>query len=179
LNANETAMWYGRPQRGPFVLPGLISVPFGAIFLAFSVFWFWATNHAMAPSFLSLIGVLLVAAGIAIMIGPTTLQLLRYQNTYYMITDKRLIIQTGAIGEDTRFVDFDKIQETYVRISVFDKIFGTGTLYANTASSAGFYPSSYGGAGINALRPSLAAINEPYKVQKLLQEAIETAKKKD
>ncbi len=102
---------------------------------------------------------------------------MRYRNTEYIITDKRLITQTGAVGLDTRFVDFDKIQEVYVKIGIADRLFGTGSLYAMTAGFSGFGPAgSYGYGGMQGFRPNLAALREPYEVQKLLQEAIESAK---
>ena len=120
--------------------------------------------------------------GIGIAFGPFLFQLLRYRNTEYMITDKRIITQTGAIGLDTRFVDFEKVQEVYVQIGVIDKLFGTGSLYAMTAGFSGFVPRGgygygYGYGGFAGNRPSLAALKEPYEVQKLLQEAIEKSKK--
>jgi len=81
---------------------------------------------------------------------------------------------------DTRFVDFDKIQEVYVKIGVIDRLFGTGSLYAMTAGSSNFGPQSgpygYGFGGMYGFRPSLAALEEPYQVQKLLQEAVENSK---
>jgi uncharacterized membrane protein YdbT with pleckstrin-like domain len=94
-----------------------------------------------------------------------------------MITDQRVITQTGAIGLDTRFVEFDKIQEVYVQVGFIDKMFGAGTLYVATAGFTGFVPAGrYGYGGAQDLRPSLAALKEPYEVQKLLQEAIEKAR---
>jgi len=93
-----------------------------------------------------------------------------YRNTEYMITNQRVIIQTGAIGLDTRFVELDKIQETYVDVGFIDKAFGTGTVIVTTAGEYG-YVDRHGRA--YRLRPSLASLREPYEVQKLLQEAME------
>lgn len=50
----------------------------------------------------------------------------------YMITDQRIITQTGAIGVDTRFVELNKIQ-VYVRVDWLDKIYGAGSIIAVTA----------------------------------------------
>jgi uncharacterized membrane protein YdbT with pleckstrin-like domain len=95
---------------------------------------------------------------------------MRYNNTEYMITDRRIITQTGAIGLDTRFVNLDKIQEVYVQVGLTDKMFGTGTLYATTAGHV--YVDTAG----RYARPSLAALKNPYEVQKLLQDALERIK---
>ena len=180
LNSNEKVLWSGRPVRKAFILPGLVSIPFGFIFLGFAIFWMWTATSLGAPGELSLFGLLFVLIGIGIAFGPFLFQLLRYRNTEYMITDKRIITQTGAIGLDTRFVDFEKVQEVYVQIGVIDKLFGTGSLYAMTAGFSGFVPRGgygYGYGGFAGNRPSLAALKEPYEVQKLLQEAIEKSKK--
>lgn len=99
-----------------------------------------------------------------------------------MITDKRIITQTGIIGLDTRLVNFDKVQEVYVQIGVMDRLFGTGTVYAMTAGVSNFNPRGsyyiigYGYGGFAGNRSSLSALKEPYKIQKLLQEAIEKSR---
>ncbi len=180
LKTNEKILWSGKPEKKAFVLPALASVPFGLFFLGFSIFWLLSTSSAGAPDFFTIMGLPFVMVGIVIAIGPFLWQLLRYRNTEYVITDKRIITQTGAIGLDTRFVDFDKIQEIYVKIGVIDRLFGTGSLYAMTAGSTNFGPQTgpygYGFGGMYGFRPSLAALKEPYQAQKLLQEAVENSK---
>lgn len=181
LKPGEKIIWNGKPVRTAFVLPGLASIPFGLIFLGFSLFFLWTTTLSGAPTFVYLLSLLFVLVAIALMVGPFVLQLMRYNNTEYLITDKRLITQTGAIGLDTRFVDFEKIQEVFVQIGIADRIFGTGTLVAMTAGFSGFFPTGKQGcvggyAGMHGLRPSFSALRDPYEVQKLLQEAMEKAK---
>jgi len=178
LNANEKVLWSGKPVKKAFILPALGSIPFGLFFLGFFIFWLWGASSAGAPAFFTLFGLPFILVGFGITFDPSVWQLMRYRNTEYMITDKRIITQTGAIGLDTRFVDFDKIQEVYVKIGIFDRLFGTGTLYAMTAGFSSFGPSGsygYGYGGMHGFRPSLAALKEPYQVQKLLQEAIENS----
>ena len=179
LNADERVVWSGRPEKKAFVLPGLGSVPFGLVFFGFFLLWMFSASQ-QGLFFFGFFGLPFVLIAVGITFGPVLWQLLRYRNTEYLITNKRLITQTGAIGLDTRFVDFEKIQEVYVKIGVFDRLFGTGSLYAMTAgSAASFGPgtSPYGyGFGMNAFRPSLAALKEPYQIQKLLQDAVENSK---
>jgi uncharacterized membrane protein YdbT with pleckstrin-like domain len=178
LNEDEKVLWKGKPLKKAFIVPGLFSIPFGLIFLAFAIFWMWGAASAGAPDFFTLFGLPFVLIGFGITLGPSVWQFTRYRNTEYMITNKRIITQTGAIGLDTRFVDFEKIQEVYVQIGIIDRLFGTGTLYAMTAGFSGFVPSGgYGYGGMHGYLPSFAALKEPYEVQKLLQEAIEKSKK--
>jgi uncharacterized membrane protein YdbT with pleckstrin-like domain len=178
LDANEAAVWSGKPVKKAFVLPGLLSIPIGLIFLGFAIFWMWGVSSTGAPFFVSLFGLPFVLIAFGVTFGSSLWQLLRYRNTKYMITNKRIITQTGAIGLDTRFVDFEKVQEVYVQIGVMDRLFGTGSVYAMTAGFSGFVPrGGYGYGGFAGNRPNLAALKEPYEVQKLLQEAIEKSKR--
>jgi uncharacterized membrane protein YdbT with pleckstrin-like domain len=180
LNVDEKVLWSGKPVKKAFVLPGLFSIPIGLIFLGFAIFWMWGASSTGAPSFFLLFGLPFVLISVGITFGPSLLQILRYRNTEYMITNKRIISQTGAIGLDTRFVDFEKVQEVYVQVGVLDRLFGTGSVYAMTAGFSGFGPRGgfgYGYGGFAGNRPSLSALKEPYEVQKLLQEAIEKSKK--
>lgn len=177
LRANEKVLWSGKPVKKAFILPALGSIPFGLFFLGFFIFWMWGAASAGALDFFTLFGLPFLLIGFGITIGPSVWQLMKYRNTEYMITNQRVITQTGAIGLDTRFVDFDKIQEVYVQVGLMDKLFGTGTVYALTAGFTGFVPTGrYGYGGMQGLRPNLSALKEPYEVQKLLQEAIANAK---
>ncbi|TRO52433.1 PH domain-containing protein [Candidatus Bathyarchaeota archaeon] len=182
LSANEKIVWRGKPVKKAFLLSGLMAIPIGLIFLSFFIFWMWSTASMGAPFSFVIFGLPIVGIGLAVTLGPFLLQILRYRNTEYVITDKRIITQTGAIGLDTRFVDFEKVQEVYVQIGWIDRLFGTGSVYAMTAGFSGFSPRGgygYGYGSYAGNRPSLSALKEPYEVQKLLQEAIETSKKRD
>jgi uncharacterized membrane protein YdbT with pleckstrin-like domain len=170
IRADERALWIGKPEKTPFIVPTLAAIPFGLIFFGFSIFWMWGAGFAGAPWPFVLFGLPFVLIGLGTTVGGPILGLMRYRNTEYMITDQRIITQTGAIGLDTRFVDFDKIQEVYVKVGFIDKMFGTGSVLAITAGHV------YVGEGGPYMRPSLVALKDPYKVQKLLQEAIEKAR---
>ena len=176
LDDNEKILWRGKPVKKAFILPALGSVPFGLFFLAFFAFWLWGASSTGAPSFFFAFGALFALVGIGITFGPALWQFLRYRNTEYVITDRRVITQSGVVGLDTRFVDFEKIQEIYVKIGLFDRLFGTGSVYVMTAGASSFNPSmspcTYGFGGMYGFRPNLAALREPHDVQKLLQEAV-------
>ena len=146
------------------------TIPFGALFLGFSVFALvvdW--GRGLDSSSLFLVPFLLI--GVAMTFGPTAWQLLKYRNTEYLITDRRIITQTGAVGLDTSFVSLDKIQEVYVRVGLLDRYFGTGNVYAATAGHSGYDA----GSGSMGYRPSLKALSDPYAVHRLLQQAMESS----
>jgi membrane protein YdbS with pleckstrin-like domain len=175
LNANEK-VWSGKPQKKALRPVLLGALPIDLAFLAFYFFFFWTPFPIETPYF-TIFGLPFLLIGIAAAIGPLLWQLLRFRNTEYMIIDKRLITQSGAIGLDTRFVEFVKIQEVYGKFGIVDRLCGTGSLYAMTAGTYGFSPTmgsyGYGFWGMQGSRPSRAALEKPYEVQKLLQEAVE------
>lgn len=129
---------------------------------------------SMGGSFFSLLlfSLFFISIGLCIIVGPLFVEFLRYRNTEYMISDQRIMAQTGAIWIDTRFVELNKIQEVYVAVGWLDKLYGTGSIVAVTA---GFVPVGASSPYIPLLRPALKAVSHPYEVQKLLQEAIRKA----
>ena len=172
LHQDEKILWSGKPVLIPFVFSAgyvLFSI-LGLVWLVFAFFILFSMASLAAPfPPIMLFGLFLTLTGISIVLGPFLVELLRYKNTEYAITNQRLITQTGIIGLDTRFVELDKIQEVYVTVSFLDKIYETGSIIAVTA---GYVPvgtaSPYG----VVVRPAFKAVKNPYEVQKLLQEAI-------
>jgi membrane protein YdbS with pleckstrin-like domain len=173
LRADEKVLWSSKPIIMPFILSNLVIIPFALIWLVFSIFMLLSAFSIgpLASSFV-IFSLLFMLVGVGIIFSPILFELLRYRNTEYMITDQRIITQTGVIGLDTRFVDLSKIQEVYVTIGWMDKIYGTGSIIAVTA---GFVPVGTSGLGGHLIRPAFKAITQPYEVQKILQDAIKKA----
>ena len=72
----------------------------------------------------------------------------------------------------------EKIQEVNIKVGLMDKIFGTGGIYADTGSivSRGWNQFSGSSGGYTMMRPDFIALKDPYKVHKLLQEAMKDLK---
>lgn len=180
LRPNEKVLWQGKPVLKAFIFSSSIfrATIFGLFILIFFLVFFLPTMFLGGATLFVLLPLLLfLLFPLAMILGPIIWSFLAYENTEYLISDQRLITQTGAIGLDTRFVDLEKIQEVYVRIGIFDRLFGTGSIMASTASQVYIgMPQGSGWGGAYGMRPSLSAIKEPYEVQKLLQEAIREVK---
>lgn len=173
LRVDEEILWQGKPVRAHFIFAGLVFIPVGLAFLSLcsiSIFWLNDLEIGLgASSPFTIFGALLILFGLVLAAAPPIAQFMRYGNTEYIITDQRLITQTGSFGLKTRFIDLDKIQEVYVIVGLIDKFFGTGSIIASTA----------GGALMAAPgRPALTALKEPYEVEKTLEEAMERARKR-
>jgi uncharacterized membrane protein YdbT with pleckstrin-like domain len=179
LRSNEKILWQGNPVLKPFVFAtNFYPLVFGLLFIIFvSVFFIFPVVSEGAPLEFTLFLVPIYLIGFGLSFGMPIWSLLTYKNTEYIISDQRIITQTGAVGIDLRIVDLEKIQEVNVRIGFVDRLFKTGSIYAETAGQifSGFQQRGPGWGGSFVSRPSLASIKEPYEVKKILQEAIHQA----
>ncbi len=174
LSSDEKVLWQGKPVLKPFIFStNLYPIAVGLFFIIF-VFGFFVLPLASsgAPLEFLLFSLPIMLIGIAFAFGPTLWSLLAYKNTEYLITDRRILIQTGAVGIDLRIIDLEKIQEVNVRIGFIDRLSNTGNIFAETAGHVfSSWQRAPGWGGTFVTRPSLASVKDPYEIQKLLQEA--------
>jgi hypothetical protein len=100
-------------------------------------------------------------------------KIIQVKNLSYVITDKRAIIQKGAVGLDYRSIEYTKIDDLYVNVGLIDKIFNTGTivLLNEYAYSSGNRSNHTSGGYYKKVDESnsFMAIENPYKVLKIIQ----------
>jgi membrane protein YdbS with pleckstrin-like domain len=168
LEVGEKILWQGKPEFLPFLLSGLGGIIPGIFFFGFSSLWTFTAVSAGAPWDFLIIGVVFMLIGLFVLLGGPITQYFRFKNTEYVITDRRIITQTGVFGLDTRFINNEWIREVYVNVSVLDRLFGTGSVMVSTSS--GFIGAA--GPNMNSLRPSLSSLRDPYAVQKLINGAM-------
>ena len=69
------------------------------------------------------------------------------KNLEYAITDKRVIIRSGVIGIDFKFINYTEIDSINVKVGIIDKIFKVGDIYINASVNSGVLwdvPNPYG-----------------------------------
>ena len=103
------------------------------------VYCFWNVLFTILLSFtgtiiflgnvLGFLGLFLVFCGIGILIYKQ----LEWKNIIYGVTTKRIIKQSGIIGKDYVDCPLNAIQNMYVNYSVFERIFGVGTISFSTS----------------------------------------------
>ncbi len=180
LRTSERILWRGKPVLKSFVLVNnIFPFLFGLVFMFFSLaFFVFPMISFGAPLEFVLFPLVFFFVGFGLAFGMPIWAFLAYRNTEYLISDQRLIIQTGAVGIDMRFVDLEKVQEVNVRVGLVDRLFKTGSIFAVTAGQPFIgWQRGPGWSGSYVARPDLAALKEPYEVQKLLQDAIMEMKK--
>lgn len=95
---------------------------------------------------------------------------LYYNNTFYVYTNKRLIIRTGVFGVDFHSLDIKNIGASGVSVSILDKILrkGTGSIkFGSNSSPINLTTTSF----------SFTHIEKPYQAYKEIKEYIEKSSK--
>ncbi|MEI6490249.1 MAG: PH domain-containing protein [bacterium] len=113
---NEKVLYQGKPNFKAYLVSSIVGLVFAVCILSFFVFNF--TNVLF----------LTIIVGGVVLIGGIFLTKLSYQRTLYVITDKRVIIQSGIIGRDFKSIDYDRIQNVSVKVGIVGIIFKVGTI---------------------------------------------------
>lgn len=93
--ANESVLWKGRPEKGNiFTRKELIMLPFSLMVCGFSLFWEYMALQT-GQLFLVIWGLPIVAIGIYMLIGRYIQSAFLRNKTFYVITNKKLIIKKG------------------------------------------------------------------------------------
>jgi membrane protein YdbS with pleckstrin-like domain len=165
LNADEKVIWEGRPQLLPYILEALPFFFFGIIWRVFVSFFLigFIKGHASVYLYLAFSPFALV--GLYLILGSFILQALEYRYIWYVITDKRTIVQSGIIGRDFQYADYDKVINAEVKVGVIDKLFGrnsgTISIVTNVVSTRS---SQFVNLGVGLLH-----INDPYNTYTLFK----------
>ena len=102
-----------------------------------------------------------------------------YKNTYYAVTNKRVIMRTGAIGVDYKSLNIDAILSVDVNVGPIDRMIkpNTGTIVFGNAMNSNV-PTN-GNASYNRyMQFAFIAINNPYDTAKEIKSIIDEFKGK-
>ncbi len=130
LEKNEKVLWEGAPKFLPFVFSGSQVGISGIIFFAAAI-----PLILFASKTLWFLILLFFIMGFLMLIWFPVYKFFLFRKTYYVITQKRILIQTGIVGRDFGVVDFDNITSAAVLVGFFDVLCGskTGSIAIATA----------------------------------------------
>lgn len=69
-------------------------------------------------------------------IGNIIKRLAGYRNINYYLTNKRIIVRSGIIGIDYKFLFYPDIATVNVKVGIFDRMFKVGDVYIRSATQA-------------------------------------------
>jgi uncharacterized membrane protein YdbT with pleckstrin-like domain len=159
----EEILWTGRPKFIPFIFTSVL----GGIFtIGFAIVWFltakgWGLNvDNNSPSFFWLLGFLPLVVGLFAFLK----KIFSFSNTAYSYSDKRVMMRSGFIGTDFKTIDYDKISDIEVTVSLVEKMYNVGTIRffsGRTQTDEG---------NTTKLYDSWSAIEDPYEVFKKVKQ---------
>ena len=129
LMEDETVLWKGKPKKVAFIF-GQASQGF-----AIAVLWLCIDAFFIANVFATETGsqLFFIIPFFALHLMPVWIWLKnfltaskRWKNTFYCVTDRRILISDGFFAENYHTIYYKEIQSVNLHIGFFDKIFNTG-----------------------------------------------------
>lgn len=130
INDNdEEILWTGKPKFIPYIFSGLGT---GLFFLAFGILWVLLnfnikpdTLDSMFPfQYFWLFGLIPLFLGLYAFLN----RVLSFSNTAYGYSNKRVMMRTGFIGTDFKTIDYDKITDIEVNVSIIERMYSVGSI---------------------------------------------------
>ena len=145
ITDNEKVLWRGKPNATSYVLANMLKMlPIALIWLIFdgTFIFFLAKGMSVGDMPLDILWFivpffLLHLAPVWIWIGKTIKAVREVRNLEYAITDKRIIIRSGMVGIDFKFINYTEIDSVNVKVGLIDRIFRVGDIYVNSSVNSG------------------------------------------
>ena len=161
VDSNEKVLWRGKPNAKSYVLAAMVKMmPIALIWLVFDSTFIVVIAKGMKDGNipLAILGFivpffLLHLTPVWMWIGKTVKAAREVRNLEYAITNKRIIIRSGVVGIDFKFINYTEIDSVNVKVGIIDRIFRVGDIYINSSVNAGV----------------LWDIEDPYKIGNSLQ----------
>ncbi len=183
LQPGETIIWQGKPEVWPFVTLGpvnlLFSIPFSVLYAGF--FIFLAIRVVQAKSVMgALFFSPFVLFSLYLLFGRFWIGFRCWQNTFYVLTSKRALIQLGAFKPRITSLELAKIPAVTFQVKRsglghvnFGKLPVYNSIYAWQPG-----PSWGISKGLIVSVPSFRYIREPEKTYEIICSLLESSERK-
>ena len=95
LDTNEKLIWTGQPKKGiVFRTADIFLIPFSLLWCGFAIFW--VIMASQGSIFFAMFGIPFVIIGLIFVFGRFIIDAKQRENTYYGLTDDRIIIKSGV-----------------------------------------------------------------------------------
>ncbi|WP_147677486.1 PH domain-containing protein [Algibacter pacificus] len=178
LEPNEKLLWKGRPELKTILLFSCLLI---IIFLGVSMLFFLNSNNAdcifkglKTYNIACLQSLNMLCLGFALLAFLTPFATYVYYDiTEYAITSKRILIKTGLIGANVRSIYFSQIKDSFIHVSVLDRLAGSGTILIDT----GLVKSTKREGG-KIIYSRFLFLNAPLKVYGVMQDCLPASKER-
>lgn len=143
LMKDEKILWSGQPEPKLLCKKDLFLIPFGLFFFCFSIFWILGASGFLSGahqlSAFGLFGIPFVLVGAYTLFGRFFVKSWKQKNTYYAVTDQRILILCTAPSRSLQTVYINTLPALNKSIGSE----GVGTIeFGNTSPRAAMYANS-------------------------------------
>ena len=167
FNVGERILWIDKPVRKVFLIQSSITLFLTGFMIVFSLPFLMVLSQAFtiipygSKIFLLIFFIIWFGLALLLGLGPFVRNWIAWENSFYVVTDRRIIVRDGAIGVDYDILNLDLIKQVNVNIGFWDVKYGTGTI---TVHAIGVKPLT------------LYAVRNPMKVREIIEKAVEEAR---
>lgn len=140
-------------------------IPFSLMWGGFAIFWEVTVVREQAPFFFWLWGIPFVLVGLYMIFGRFLVAAREVDNTFYAVTNERVLIQTGAFSR--RFAEVSLSSLPSIEISTSSS--GIGTIYLGKADFQRWFMTA--GWSANQCTTALNCIDKATEVYQLIDKA--------
>jgi PH (Pleckstrin Homology) domain-containing protein len=167
IGPDERVVWSGAPDRRAYMFKGSwLAIPFSVMWAGFAVFWEASVIAAGGPPFFVLWGIPFVLMGAYITVGRFVVAGREAQRTEYLLTDRRVVIRTGAFSTRTTELPL----ATMASVELEEGRDGIGSItFGPSLPFRGFFGPGWPGAG--RYGPAFQAVRDANRVYRLINDA--------
>lgn len=140
LEENEKILWRSKPKKSSYVASAFCRMlPIAIVWLIFDGAFLGFMFGVGVPKEVLWIIIPFFAFHLLpvwIWIASTVKAAAEVKNIEYVFTGKRIIVRSGVIGIDYKYIYYDKIEGVNVRVGLIDRICKVGDIYVTAAGSA-------------------------------------------
>jgi hypothetical protein len=168
LHPGERVLWEGQPDVGAYSMRGAwYLIPFSLLWGGFAIFWEVMAITSGAPIFFLLWGIPFVALGLYLIFGRVFVARREAARTFYAITDRRVLIESGAFRRTFTEIDLRDLPPSTLEQGSD----GVGTITLGPASWFMRAPPGWPFAGMYGQTLALSSIRAAGNVYDTLQRA--------
>lgn len=161
-------LWEGRPDVVAFSMRGAwYLIPFSLLWGGFAIFWEYSVISRGGPLFFALWGVPFVVIGSYLIFGRILVARREAARTWYAITDRRVLIQSGAFRRSLIQMDLRDLPMSQLD----DQGRDLGTITFGLSSGSMRLPPGWPSMGMYARPAAFSAIRDSARVFEMLQDA--------
>ena len=171
LVEGESLIWSAKPKKNAFIVNKILAMmPIALIWLAIDlgiIIGFMSTGdvpNEMAFFFIPFFALHLMP--VWIWLGNVLTAGKKWKNTKYYVTDKRIIIETGLIGNNYQTIYYKDIRNVTLKVGIIDKLLGVGDIYFELGSYTNLRNDS------KTMNQALLDVENPQEIYARLQKIV-------